>query len=50
MYFNLFNALVKFKDSINKILTQKFVIIVIFYLNNIFIYIKDKDQSYIDIV
>ena len=47
MLFELRNAFASFQDYINKILTKKFGIFVIIYLNNIFIYTKDPDQGYI---
>ena len=42
MPFKLSNTLVYFQSYINKILANKFNIFVIVYLDDIFIYIKDK--------
>ena len=41
MLFELFNAPASFQSYINMILAEKLDIIVIIYLNDIFIYIKD---------
>lgn len=50
MFFALFNALISFQGYINILLDKKLDIFVIVYLNNIFIYIKDPRQAYIDAV
>ena len=50
MPFRLSNAPASFLDYINKILAKKFNIFVIVYLDDIFIYIKDLGQSYIEVV
>ena len=50
MFFELFNILTSFQGYIDNILTQKFKIFVIFNLDNIFIYIKDLDQNYLEIL
>ena len=50
MPFELCNASASFQDYINKILAKKLDIFVIVYLNDIFIYIKDPGQSYIEAV
>lgn len=48
--FNLFNALTSFQSYINKILVKKLNIFIIVYLDDIFIYIKDLEQNYINTV
>ncbi len=50
MLFRLTNIPAIFQKYINKILIEKFDIFVIVYLNIIFIYTKNKAQSYIKIV
>lgn len=50
MFFGLFNVLVSFQSYINKILIKKLNIFIIVYLNNIFIYINNLKQGYINIV
>ena len=50
MIFRLSNILVSFQNYINKILAEKLNISVIIYLNDIFFYIKDLSQNYIEIV
>ena len=50
MLFGLFNTLVSFQSYINKILAKKFNIFVIVYLDDIFIYIMDPSQGYIEAV
>ena len=46
MLFGLLNILAKFQSYINKILAKKLDVFVIFYLDDILIYTKDKSQSY----
>ena len=48
--FGLFNAPASFQSYINKILAKKLNIFVIVYLNDIFIYIEDPCQAYVDAV
>lgn len=43
-------TLVSFQDYINKILTKKYNIFIIFYLDNIFIDIKNQVWSCIDAI
>ena len=50
MFFNFFNVLVIFKSYINKILTEKFNIFVIVYLDDILIYIKNLAQPYVKVI
>ena len=50
MTFRLSNVLASFQSYINKILVEKFDIFVIFYLNNILIYIKDPGQGHVKTV
>ena len=50
MPFGLSNTLVSFQGYINKILAKMLDIFDIFYLNNIFIYIKNLGQNYIKVV
>ena len=50
MLFKLFNALANFQDYINKTLAKKLNIFIIVYLNNIFIYIEDLGQNFIETV
>ncbi len=50
MPFELTNTPVTFKDYINKILAKKLDVFVIVYLNNILIYIKNKEEEYIKVV
>ena len=47
MFLGLSNTLTTFQGYINKILTKKFDIFIIIYLNNILIYIKNLKQLYI---
>ncbi len=47
MSFRLTNALATFQEYINKILVEKLNIFVIIYLDNIFIYTKNKRKDYI---
>ena len=48
MFFRLTNKLVIFQDYINKILIKKLDILVIIYLNNIFIYTENKKKKYVE--
>lgn len=50
MSFGLSNAPVSFQRFIKKILIKKMDIFIIFYFNNISIYIKDQNQSYVHAV
>ena len=50
MLFELSNASASFQGYINKILAEKLNIFVLVYLNDIFIYTKDQDQSYVNAV
>ena len=50
MPFGLFNAPASFQGYINKILAEKLNIFVIVYLDDIFIYIKDPGQGYMEAV
>ena len=50
MTFRLTNILVTFQGYINKILVEKLDIFVIFYLNNILIYMKSESKDYIEAV
>ena len=50
MLCGLFNISASFYGYINKILTEKLNILVIVYLNNIFIYTKDPNQVHINFV
>lgn len=50
MFFSFFNAPSSFQKYINKILVQKLNIFVIVYLNEIFVYIKNLGQLFMDIV
>ena len=47
MSFKLSNAIARFQDYINKILSKKLNIFVIVYLNHIFIYIENLSQNYL---
>ena len=47
MFFRLFNIPISFQGYINKILVKKLDIIIIVYLNNIFIYTKSASQNHI---
>ena len=47
MPFGLSNAPASFQGYINKILAKKLNVFIIVYLNDIFIYTKDKGQSHI---
>ena len=48
MLFRLSNAPASFQSYINKILAKKYNVFVIVYLDNIFIYIKDKGQDHVE--
>ena len=50
MPFGLSNAPTSFQDYINKVLAEKLDIFVIMYLNDIFIYTKDRDQGHMEVV
>ena len=50
MTFRLSYAPASFQGYINKILAEKFNILVIVYLNNFLIYIKDLGQAYVNAV
>lgn len=47
MLFRLSNASANFQGYINKILAKNFDIVIIIYLDDIFIYIEDPDQSHV---
>ena len=48
--FRLSNTPINFQGYINKILAKKHNNFVIVYLDNIFIYIEDQGQDYVEIV
>ena len=50
MFFGLFNTPATFQEYVNKILAEKLDIFIIIYLNDILIYTKDPEQSYIKAV
>ena len=50
MYFELTNALATFQNYIIKILAEKLDIFVIVYLNDIFIYIRNKSKEHVEVV
>ena len=50
MPFGLTNAPATFQGYINKILTEKFDVFVIVYLDDIFIYTKDERKSHVQVV
>ncbi len=50
MLFGLINVLAMFQDYINKILVGKINVFVIVYLDDIFIYTKNKSKEYVEIV
>ena len=50
MSFGLSNAPASFQGYINKILAKKLAIFVIMYLDDIFIYIEDPGQGYMEAV
>lgn len=45
MFFELFNTLANFQSYVNKIFIKKLDIVVIVYLDNIMIYIKEPGKS-----
>ena len=47
MLFGLTNTPATFQGYINKILADKLDVFVIVYLDNIFIYTKDKNESHV---
>ena len=47
IFFGLANALGSFQDYVNKILAEKLDIIVIVYLNDLFIYTEDLGKSHV---
>ena len=47
MPFRLTNALASFQEFINKILVGEFDIFIIMYLDNIFIYTNDDENSHV---
>ncbi len=50
MTFGLTNILVTFQEYINKILVKKLDIFVIIYLNDIFIYTENEEESHVKAV
>ena len=50
MFFRLTNILAMFKGYIKKILVKKLDVLVIVYFNNIFIYSKNKNKEYIEVI
>ena len=50
MPFGLTNIPVIFQGYINKIFVEKLDIFIIVYLDNIFIYTKDKEKSHVQVV
>ena len=50
MFFGLTNALASFQEYNNKIFAKKLDIFIIIYLDNIFIYIDNKTDSYIIVI
>ena len=50
MPFELTNALAIFQSYINKILAEKFKVVIIVYFNDMFIYIKNERKKYMEIV
>ncbi len=46
MPFGLTNVSAMFHDYINKILVEKYYIVIIVYLNDIIIYTKSKNKEY----
>ena len=47
MLFKLTNSLVTFQNYINKIFAKKLDVFVIIYLDDIFIYSKNKEKGYV---
>ncbi len=50
MSFGLSNTLASFQDYINKIIADKLDILVVVYLDDILVYIKDSGQPHVDAV
>ncbi len=50
MLFGLTNALATFQGYINKILVEKLDVFIIVYLNDIFIYTKNKGEEHVQAV
>lgn len=50
MPFGLNNALATFQDYINKIVTEKFDVFVIAYLDDIIIYIENKREEHMEVI
>ncbi len=50
IFFDLTNVSATFQDYINKILIKKLNIFIILYLDDIFIYIENKGESYIKVI
>ena len=50
MLFGLTNVPIIFQDYINKILAKKLDVFVIVYLNDIFIYTKNKGEEHVKVV
>ena len=50
MPFRLSNTSISFQGYINKVLVEKLDTFVIVYLDNIFIYIKDLGQEYVEVM
>ncbi len=50
MLFGLTNTPAIFQKYINKILAKKLNILIIIYLDNIFIYIENKEKGHIEVV
>ncbi len=50
MSFELTNTLIIFQGYINKILVEKLDVFIIVYLDNIFIYTKNKGKGYVEAI
>lgn len=50
IHFGLTNVLATFQNYINKILAEKLDVFIIVYLDDIFIYIKNKREKHIETV
>ena len=50
IFFRLINTLAIFQNYINKILIEKFVVFMIIYFDDIFIYTKNKEKEYINVI
>ena len=50
MLFGLSKAPATFQEYVNKILAEKLYIIIIVYLNDILIYIKDPGQPHVEVL